>query len=330
MEIMMYDISFCIPTYNGQDVLGETLDSLISEIKEYNVEIIINDDKSTDDTLKLANEYADKYPFISVYQNTNNLRMDRNFTATALKANGKYVWFCGQDDILQNGAVKKAIDIIETYDDISYIYFNYKFVDDNLIKEVMPPRLNIVEDQYFKDEKEYFKVIKYAPTFLPANVMKKEFWLKNIQENYFDTYYVQVGVWLDNCKGKSIYVVADPEYVLCRVPAESWKYNDGKMLYETEIGKLVVYKTALNRQKIDEEVFNNMKILYINSALLNIIASKAKGLIISDKNLEDIEFIFGKTFRYYFHIRLITFIPVFISKIAYVFGRKLRLLVRGQ
>lgn len=328
--MIMYDMSFCIPTYNGQDVLGETLDSIVKEVADYSIEIVINDDKSIDNTLKIANEYANKYSFISVYQNEKNLRMDRNFTATAIKASGKYVWFCGQDDILQNGAVEKAIKIIEQYKDISFIYFNYKFVDDNLIKEVMPPKLSISEDKYFKNEIEYFETIKYAPTFLPANIMKREFWLDNVQENYFDTYYVQVGVWLDYCQNRDVYVVSDPEYVLCRVPVESWKYNDGKMLYETEIGKLRVYKTALNRKKIDEYVFNNMKELYINSALLNIIASKAKGLVISRKNIDDLEFIFGKSLRYYLHVRLITFIPIFVAKIAYVIGKKLRKLIKGR
>lgn len=325
-----YLISFCIPTYNGADIIHETLDSLIREIKNFPVEIVINDDKSTDDTVKIVKEYIQKYSFISIYENEKNLRMDRNFTATAQKGNGKYVWLCGQDDILQNGAVEKAIKIIEKYDDISFIYFNYKFVDDNLVKEVMPPKLSINKDIYCKNDLEFFNKINFAPTFLPATIMKQEFWMNGVESLYFDTYYVQVGVWLDNCTNKDVYVVSDPNYVLCRVPAASWKYNDGKMLYETEIGKLRVYKTALNRGHIDEKVFESMKLLYIKSALLNIIASKAKGLIINDKHINDLNFIFGYSLRYLFHVRLITFLPIGMAKILYPLGRKLRSFVQNM
>jgi len=320
----LFLISICIPTYNGSGTLKETLDSIFSEIDEEQVEIVISDDCSTDNTSEIALAYSEKHANISVYQHEVNVGMDRNFTEAAMKATGKYIWFCGQDDILQNGAIKKAFEILNMYEDINFIYFNYKFVDDGLINEVMPPCLDISSDKYFKNEREYFETIQFAPTFLPAIIMKREFWLNKVQDNYFDTYYVQVGVWLEYSKNRDVYVVSDPEYILCRVPADSWKYNDGKMLYETELGKLKVYKVALNRKKISEEVFNKMKNLYLSRSLRTLMASKAKGLIVSTKNRDDLKFIFGLSIRYYLHVRLITFIPVPIAKIVYIVGRKLR------
>ena len=325
MEQNKYLISICIPSYNGEDTISETLDSLVREIGNLtNIEIVINDDKSTDKTFDIAKEYMNKYDYISIYKNEENLRMDRNFTAVALKANSKYVWFCGQDDIFQNGAISKAITIIQNHEDINFIYFNYKFVDDDLINEVMPPILKIKEDKYFKNDKYFFKIIKFAPTFLPANVMKREFWMNNIAKYYFDTYYVQVGVWLEYSANGNIYTVADKNYILCRVPRESWKYNNGKMLFGTELGKLKVYKIALDRNKIIYSTYNNMKNTYLSRTYLNTIASKAKGLIVDKQNILDLKYIFNKDISSYIKVRFITLMPTSIAKVIYIVGRKLR------
>ncbi len=323
----MYKISICIPTYNGQGTLSETLDSLIREIGNNSVEIVINDDKSTDNTLIVANEYAEKYKFISVSQNEQNLRMDRNFAATALKAKGKYVWFCGQDDILQNGIVKKASDIIDKYDDLNFIYFNYKFVDDGLMTEVMPPILNIEDDMYFESMEAYFKVIDHAPSFLPANLMKREFWNTTNYEQYFDTYYVQTGVWLENFYRGKIFVVSDPNNVLCRIPLQSWKNDDGQMIFSTATGNLKTYKIAFKNDKIPANIYVKKERFYLKRLILSIIAAKSKGLIITQKLKDDFKFIFNNKFLLVY-VYCVSSMPQFMAKKLYFIGRELRFLFR--
>lgn len=318
---MSYKISICIPTYNGSDVLSETLDSLIKEIELYPVEIVINDDKSSDSTLEIAKSFAMKYPFISIYQNENNLKMDRNFTATALKAKGEYVWLCGQDDILQYGVVEKAINIIEKNSDINFIYFNYKFVDDDLETEVMSPRLEVEKDKYFESMKSYFDVLDHAPSFLPANLMKKEFWETTDYEQYYDTYYVQTGVWLENFHKGKVYVVANPEHVLCRVPQDSWKYNDGKMIFGTATGSLKAYKTAYKNKKISLDIYRRKEDEYIKKFLLNIIACKAKGLVFSDALYRDVEYIFANNKSRLFYVKFLSYMPVVVAGALYKIGR---------
>ncbi len=319
----MYKISICIPTYNGQETLAETLDSLIKEIGNISVEIVINDDKSTDNTLLVAKEYAEKYQFISVYQNEQNLRMDRNFTVTALKAKGEYVWFCGQDDILQNGIVKKASEIIDKYNGLNFIYFNYKFVDDGLTTEVMPPILNIENDMYFESMEAYFKVIDHAPSFLPANLMKKEFWNTTNYEQYFDTYYVQTGVWLENFHKGKVFVVSNPNNVLCRIPLQSWKNDDGQMIFSTATGNLKTYKIAFNNEKIPADIYFKKERFYIKRFVLSIIAAKAKGLIITQKLKDDFKFIFNNKFVLVY-VYCLSYMPQSMAKKLYIIGRELR------
>ena len=55
-------ISFAVPCYNSQDYMRKCVDSLLTGGDE--VEIIIVNDGSRDDTINIANGYAEKYPDI--------------------------------------------------------------------------------------------------------------------------------------------------------------------------------------------------------------------------------------------------------------------------
>ena len=52
-------VSICIPVYNGEDFLKETLDSVINQTYS-NIEIVITDDLSVDGTEKIIRSYNDK------------------------------------------------------------------------------------------------------------------------------------------------------------------------------------------------------------------------------------------------------------------------------
>ena len=67
----MAEIGIILATYNGEKYLREQLDSILSNtFKDY--EIHISDDGSTDSTIAIAKEYAEKYPQITVWQNEKN------------------------------------------------------------------------------------------------------------------------------------------------------------------------------------------------------------------------------------------------------------------
>jgi glycosyltransferase involved in cell wall biosynthesis len=74
-------ISICIPTYNREQLIGDCLDSVVSQINDNNlslIEIIISDNASTDNTKKIVETYQQKYSNISYYRNDSNLGLIRN------------------------------------------------------------------------------------------------------------------------------------------------------------------------------------------------------------------------------------------------------------
>ena len=71
-------VSICIPTYNGSSYIEETLECVINQTYS-NIEIIITDDSSTDDTALICKRYAKKDQRIKFYQNEINLGLIGNW-----------------------------------------------------------------------------------------------------------------------------------------------------------------------------------------------------------------------------------------------------------
>ncbi|MDR0734197.1 MAG: glycosyltransferase family 2 protein [Elusimicrobiota bacterium] len=93
-------LSVCIPTYNRAAYLSVLLDSIYVQ-KRDDVEIVVSDNASTDNT----REIVKKYPGIIYHRSGKNLGFDANVLKVVSLANGKYCWLVGDDDALANGAI---------------------------------------------------------------------------------------------------------------------------------------------------------------------------------------------------------------------------------
>ena len=71
-------LSICIPTYNRAEYLAKSLDSLIVQPEFSQIEVVISDNASTDNTEEVCKHYREKYPNIVYYRNQENI-LDRNF-----------------------------------------------------------------------------------------------------------------------------------------------------------------------------------------------------------------------------------------------------------
>lgn len=93
-----YKVSVVIPVYNSQIFLPRTVDSILSSSMS-DIELILVDDGSTDDSLSICKWYAKKYPCVSVIKQKNQrVAVARNNGILAAK--GEYLWFVDNDDIV--------------------------------------------------------------------------------------------------------------------------------------------------------------------------------------------------------------------------------------
>jgi len=91
-------LSIVMATYNGEKFLSQQLDSIINQYYT-NIELIIGDDCSTDNTLNIIKAYQEKHEFIKLYKNTSRLGFVKNFEKAISLSTGDYIALSDQDDI---------------------------------------------------------------------------------------------------------------------------------------------------------------------------------------------------------------------------------------
>ncbi len=122
-------ISFCIPTYNRAKYLRRTLESMLSQVGP-DVELVISDNGSTDDTHALVRRYQQIFPHLLYVRNGANLGYDLNLLRCLKLARAEYVWFFGSDDLLNEGAVETVRRRIrEARTRPALVYLNHQVVD---------------------------------------------------------------------------------------------------------------------------------------------------------------------------------------------------------
>lgn len=95
---MSVGISVLMPVYNGSVFLEETLDSLVAQTFK-NFEVICIDDGSTDGSLQILEEYAQRYEFIKVYNKVNGGTAAKSINYGLQYMEGEYFMYSSQDDL---------------------------------------------------------------------------------------------------------------------------------------------------------------------------------------------------------------------------------------
>lgn len=97
--------SIAIPTYNGASLIGETLQSILSQSFQ-DFEIVISDDCSKDNTLDIIRQFRDER--IRIFENRENLGYGKNLQVLKRLVKGDILFLMGQDDILLKDALLKT------------------------------------------------------------------------------------------------------------------------------------------------------------------------------------------------------------------------------
>lgn len=90
-------VSVVMATYNGSAFIHQQMESVLAQSYP-NIEVIVVDDRSTDNTVEIINDFREKYPRIKIYVNETNIGYIKNFEKGCQLAAGDYIALCDQDD----------------------------------------------------------------------------------------------------------------------------------------------------------------------------------------------------------------------------------------
>ncbi|MCH4823812.1 glycosyltransferase [Gramella lutea] len=151
-------ISVLVQTYNHEQFLQQCLDSILTQKTNFNFEIILGEDNSSDNTREICKKYANQYPEkirLFLHHDENKIKVNSintgNFNAfyNLFSARGKYIAFCEGDDYWTDDLkLQKQVDFLEKNLSFTLCYHSYQTINKynqviSSIESLKQPKINI-------------------------------------------------------------------------------------------------------------------------------------------------------------------------------------------
>jgi glycosyltransferase involved in cell wall biosynthesis len=136
-------VSIILPVYNGEKFLSEAIKSCINQTYK-NIEIIIINDCSTDDSLQIAQDFKLFDDRISIFSNAKNLKLPASLNRGHYLAKGEFITWISHDNFFNINAIEKLVtSLINTsldvvYSDFTIIEKNGKIRSEFKLEKVSP------------------------------------------------------------------------------------------------------------------------------------------------------------------------------------------------
>ncbi|MCZ2339108.1 MAG: glycosyltransferase [Chitinophagales bacterium] len=142
-------VSVCVVTYNQEKYLGECLQSLVEQSVDFEYEIIIGDDASTDGTESLVQSFQQRYPnLITLVRHERNIGATANYISVHSMARGTYVCHMDGDDVAYPGKLSKQVAVLDGNKDCVLVWHMVNIFNDTgavskVLHRYLPDILNV-------------------------------------------------------------------------------------------------------------------------------------------------------------------------------------------
>ena len=213
-------LSICIATYNRARFIGKTLDSMISQARE-EMEIVIVDGASTDDTKEIVEGYMRQYPNMRYYRMEKKGGVDQDFNRAVELSEGEYCWLFSDDDVLKAGAIARVCaELCRNYD---LIIVNAEIRNADLSRVLSRRALRHPSDRIYSsaEGEALFRDTANYLSFIGAVVIRRDLWNRREKKAYFGTAFIHLGVIFQSPLEAASLVISDP-YVIIRYGNAEW------------------------------------------------------------------------------------------------------------
>jgi glycosyltransferase involved in cell wall biosynthesis len=202
-------VSVCIATYNGSKYILQQLASILMQLSPMD-EVIVSDDFSTDNTVRLIEDLNDAR--VRVYFNNNAKGYTKNFENALIKATGDIIFLSDQDDIWVGDKVKKMMKALSN---ASMVVSDAQVVDETLhILQTSHFRvhgtstgffINFVKTRYIGACMAFKREVLLKALPFPKNqfLCAHDYWLAMVAEFFFNVQMVDEPLLLYRRHGKN-------------------------------------------------------------------------------------------------------------------------------
>lgn len=116
-------LSVFVVTYNQEQYIRQCLDSIVMQKTNFDYEVIIGEDCSTDSTATICDEYAEKYPFVHVYHHPKNIGLLKNWEFVMNRCQGEYIALLEGDDYwIDENKLQRQVDWLDAHSDYTLTF----------------------------------------------------------------------------------------------------------------------------------------------------------------------------------------------------------------
>lgn len=246
-------LSIIIPSYNSENTIQNCVLSILDKVdSKMNVEIVIVDNNSKDNTFNIERDFQKKYDFIKLYKESKTgVSNTRN---TGIKnSNGKYIWFIDSDDemTLSKDTLKKILELLSNH--INYtVLFSYETVKNLQISQCVLKNETLTKRKFYKKFDDIFRKTEF-------NVLWNKIYSKKIIDDNnisFNDEYISGEDALFNyeyfsnidtvvTKNDSAY-----KYYINSNQSKNFSYIRIKKIYENDLNRIREFKRFYKRNNI--------------------------------------------------------------------------------
>lgn len=257
MENLKLSVIIC--TYNRAKLLPEALDSVLNQKTDFDFEVIVGDDASTDGTRNLLSGYQKKIPqkiVLSLMEK--NCGIGANWATALMKARGKYVAFLDDDDYwTDDQRMQIMVDYLENHPEYDALYTNAVSLNEKTGKRhlINYPR---------PEEYSIYKIWKGKQPNISLNtlIIKRNVFEECVNLKDYIEYRFPIQDW-----NTHILLLRKARFAIMDMPTSIFRVTDGSLSHPKTYEKV---KTKYQKEKIMYEYItkqfpNDDKISYDES-----------------------------------------------------------------
>lgn len=182
-------LSVSMITYNHEKFIRQAIESVLMQETDFDYELVIGEDNSTDHTYDIISEYQHAYPDkIRVFHSGSNIGSNRNYTRTFFACRGEYIATVDGDDYWTSPLkLQKQVDFFKQHPDCVMCYHDVRsfWEDGSRPSSVLPLKMR----QGISTIQDLLAIDHFMPS---SSVMFRSGLVKDVPEWFFD---IPIGDW---------------------------------------------------------------------------------------------------------------------------------------
>lgn len=258
-----FKVSVCVITYNQERYIGQCLQSIVNQETNFNYEVIVGDDCSTDGTRMIIQDFADNFPgLVRPIFHEKNVGGTKNLLSVYGAACGEYIAHMDGDDYMLPGKLKTQVDEMDNNVDCTMCFHKVKRFDESnkrfldFVPKALPRKSDItfllMNSSYFTHSSKMYRAeCRNGLTMVKGEMLDHYFHVHHALRGktlYLDkplgVYRVNVGVATDS-KDRRDTIYRNPSPKLIELSIEAIEYA-GRSGVEPAVIKQAIAKAYFN------------------------------------------------------------------------------------